>query len=106
MTISEYVKSAEWVNLYSEKMRGHLTSFFYNLFVWLEEANADTLELRDKEIIWSKNEVVIGNFPITTPNPNPGFGDMLLFILNNDKVIGKHLYRISDTALIFHFDVK
>lgn len=90
--LKKHIDGGDWLKFFTDDEIGHVLTFFYNMFKWLERDEADTLEFRSTEFVWSKNQQIVGRFPITVPEPVPTFREVLLQILDRDTVIQKYFY--------------
>jgi hypothetical protein len=88
--INHYVDSTEWTKLFPEYDYSHALNFLYSLLGWLERDGADELSKTPHAFIWSKNNTVLGTFPLVVES-TPPFHTLLLEILKRDVVIQQFL---------------
>jgi hypothetical protein len=85
-----YINSAEWQHYYPEYPESHALNFLYAVIGCVERDGADELSKTPHAFIWSKNNTVIGTFPLVVES-TPPFHTLLLEILKRDVVIQQFL---------------
>ncbi|MBZ0302443.1 MAG: hypothetical protein K8J31_22035 [Anaerolineae bacterium] len=101
--LAHYINDGNWLTLYSSDEQGHALSFLYNVMIWLERDHADRLVIENHQVAWFRNEIQVGSFPLTVPQPTPPFVMLLNEMISRDKVIGEHLNPSIDHHNVYSF---
>jgi hypothetical protein len=105
-TLTQYIRSGRWLELYKLDERDHVLFFFYSLFRWLERDTADYLEFTNHRFAWKSEGNSVGDIEFKV-QPSPSFLETLLLILGRDNFISQRIKvkEISEDNTICIVDV-